>query len=504
MRCCCSFKPVRPDPSIPQDRVRTAYRRAFPGFDTLAYPVLSLSKGQPERILFLAEQYCGLTADAIARELGLQGLVLTGAELDRIDDAGLSRRVEETAVFARVAPDHKVRIVQALKARGHVVAMTGDGVNDAPALKNADIGVAMGITGTEVTREAATMVLTDDNFATIVGAVKQGRIIHDNVVKFVRFQLSTNIGAILTVLGAQLLGLSAPFTAIHILWINIIMDGPPAMTLGLEPPRDGIMSEPPRRADQRTLSLARFKKLLMYGITMAVGTLALVSYAQPQGDTYALTLAFTTFVLFQLFNVFNARTEQGTTFNRQFFRNGKLWAALGGVLALQVLVVHWPPAQLVFDTTALSAMDWGAGVFSRLVDSVAGRSAEAERQTAAASPAQPFTRDVDTNLLLNQELLTHVFIGLAAVFINSVLGRRSSSTVQTPPSGVRMTSTGTGARRMICSAPLPKNMRPTRLRPCVPTTIRSAFQPCASAATVSPRRSPNLSISTVSAAMPAA
>ena len=301
----------------------------------------------------------GLTADAIARELGLQGLVLTGAELDRIDAAELSRRVEETAVFARVAPDHKVRIVQALKARGHVVAMTGDGVNDAPALKNADIGVAMGITGTEVTREAATMVLTDDNFATIVGAVKQGRIIYDNVVKFVRFQLSTNIGAILTVLGAQLLGLPAPFTAIHILWINIIMDGPPAMTLGLEPPRDGIMSEPPRRTDERILSLARFKKLLMYGITMAVGTLALVTYAQPQGDTYALTLAFTTFVLFQFFNVFNARTEQGSTFNRQFFSNGKLWAALGGVLVLQALVVHWPPAQVVFDTTALSALDWG-------------------------------------------------------------------------------------------------------------------------------------------------
>ena len=143
--------------------------------------------------------------------------MLTGAELDRIDAAELSRRVEETAVSARVAPDHKVRIVQALKARSHVVAITGDGVNDAPALKNADIGVALGITGTEVTREAATMVLTDDNFATIVGAVKQSRIIYDNVVKFVRFQLSTNIGAILTVLGAQLLGLPAPFTAIHIL-----------------------------------------------------------------------------------------------------------------------------------------------------------------------------------------------------------------------------------------------------------------------------------------------
>ena len=212
----------------------------------------------------------GLTADAIARELGLQRLVLTGAELDRIEAAELSRRVGETAVFARVAPDRKVRVVQALKARGHVVAMTGDGVNDAPALKNADIGVAMGITGTEVTREAAAMVLTDDNFATIVGTVKQGRIIYDNVIKFVRFQLYTNIGAILTVLGARLPGLSAPFTAIHILWININMDGPPATTLGLEPPRDSIMSEPPRRAGERILSLARSGKLLMYGFKMAV------------------------------------------------------------------------------------------------------------------------------------------------------------------------------------------------------------------------------------------
>ena len=301
----------------------------------------------------------GLTAAAIARELGLDGRVLTGAELDGIDAEALSRCVEETAVFARVAPDHKVRIVQALKARGHVVAMTGDGVNDAPALKNADIGVAMGITGTEVTREAATMVLTDDNFATIVGAVKQGRIIYDNVVKFVRFQLATNIGAILTMLGAQLLGLPTPFSAIHILWINIIMDGPPAMTLGLEAPREGIMQEAPRRADQRILSLARFNKLLLYGLTMSVGTLGLFYQAQAKGSAYALTLAFTTFVLFQFFNVFNARIELGSTFNRLFFSNGKLWLAIGAVLALQVLVVHWPPAQAIFDTTALSAQDWG-------------------------------------------------------------------------------------------------------------------------------------------------
>jgi Ca2+-transporting ATPase len=303
-----------------------------------------------------------LTAAAIARELGLQGAVLTSAELDRIEAGELSRCIEDTAVFARVAPEHKVKIVQALKALGHVVAMTGDGVNDAPALKSADIGVAMGIAGTEVTKEAATMVLTDDNFTTIVDAVKEGRTIYDNIVKFVRFQVSTSIGAIISVLGAQLLGLPMPFTALHILWIAIIMDGPPAMTLGLEPARDGIMQEPPRRADARFLSLGRLTRLSMYGLTMAAGTLLLLNHARDSGSTYALTLAFTTFVLFQLFNVFNARVEHSSAFNRQFFSNAKLWAALAVVLGLQVLVVHWAPAQALFHTTDLSARDWGLAV----------------------------------------------------------------------------------------------------------------------------------------------
>jgi len=300
-----------------------------------------------------------ITAAAIAKELGLEGAVLTGTELDSLDVAKLSRYIEETAVFARVAPEHKVKIVLALKARGHVVAMTGDGVNDAPALKNADIGVAMGITGTEVTKEAATMVLTDDNFATIVGAVKEGRTIYDNIVKFVRFQLATNIGAILTVLGAQLLGLPLPFTAIQILWINIIMDGPPAMTLGIEPARHGVMDEPPRAREARILTLPRFARLLAYGAVMAAGTIGVFSYSLSSGGkAHALTLAFTTFVLFQFFNVFNARAEHDSAFNRQFFANGKLWAALTGVIMLQVVVVHWEPAQAIFDTVDLTLNDW--------------------------------------------------------------------------------------------------------------------------------------------------
>ncbi|MGL6111696.1 MAG: calcium-translocating P-type ATPase, PMCA-type [Rubrivivax sp.] len=299
-----------------------------------------------------------VTAAAIARELGLTGDVHEGRELDALTGGQLGELVEQSAVFARVAPEHKLRIVEALQARGHVVAMTGDGVNDAPALKRADIGIAMGITGTEVSKEAATLVLTDDNFATIVRAVEEGRTIYDNIVKFVRFQLSTNIGAILTVLCAPLLGLATPFSAIQLLWVNIIMDGPPAMTLGIEPARPGMMRAAPRRRDTSILSWQRLWRIALYGATMAAGTLAVYVWTMREGHMAATTMAFTTFVLFQFFNIFNARAEFGSAFNRQFFSNGKLWLSLCAVIALQVLVVHWTPAQAVFDTVDLSPGQW--------------------------------------------------------------------------------------------------------------------------------------------------
>jgi P-type Ca2+ transporter type 2C len=303
------------------------------------------------------------TALAIAHELGLEGRALAGAELDRMDTAQLAAAIDGVVVFARVSPAHKVAIVRALQAQGHVVAMTGDGVNDAPALKQADIGVAMGISGTAVAKEAATMVLADDNFASIVSAVRQGRTLYDNILKFVRFQLSTTIGAILTVFFAPLAGLPEPFTALQILWVAIIMDGPLAVSLALDAARPGLMHEPPRRRDEPVLPLSRVARLFAYGVTMMAGTL-LVLYAGSRSGAQdrALTMAFTTFVLFQFFNVFNARSESGSAFNARFFDNRMLWVSLAGTLALQMIAVHWPPASALFGTTGMAWRDWGVAV----------------------------------------------------------------------------------------------------------------------------------------------
>ena len=203
------------------------------------------------------------------------------------------------------------------------------------------------------------MELTDDNFATIVKAVREGRTIYENIVKFVRFQLSTNIGAILTVLIAPFLGLPLPFTPVQLLWVNIIMDGPPAMALGIDPPQPDIMSKTPRKATDRILTMRCFGKLTVYGTTMMVGTLGVFWWGLQNGShTHAQTMAFTTFVLFQVFNAFNARVEKGSTFNTNFFHNRFLWLALTGTVVLQVLAVQWAPAQGIFDVGKLGFTDW--------------------------------------------------------------------------------------------------------------------------------------------------
>ncbi|MFP5321209.1 MAG: cation-translocating P-type ATPase, partial [Acidimicrobiia bacterium] len=298
-------------------------------------------------------------------EPGEEVVAVTGRDLDAMSDDELSERIEGISVFARVSPEHKLRLVAALQKRGHVVAMTGDGVNDAPALRRADMGIAMGITGTEVTKEAATMVLADDNFATIVEAVRRGRTIYDNIVKFVRFQLSTTLGFATIFLVASILGIASgkPFTAIAILWVNIIMDGPPAMALGLDPVDERVMDRKPRPRDERILTRPRWIAIGQAAVVMAAGTLAVLAFApgpEPEAGvaTVAGTMAFNTFVLYQFFNILNVRSDQQTVFRRATLRNGKLWIALAAVLLLQVAVTHVGFMQSLFDTTSISATQW--------------------------------------------------------------------------------------------------------------------------------------------------
>ena len=304
-----------------------------------------------------------ITAGAIAAELGIEGRVVTGDELSAMDDEELAEQIDGIGVCARVSPEHKVRVVEALQSRGHIVAMTGDGVNDAAALRRADIGVAMGITGTEVTKEAGDMVLTDDNFATIVGAVERGRTIYDNIVKFVRFQLATNMGAISTILGASLFGLPVPFSPIQVLWVNLIADGPPAMTLGIDQPQPGVMSRRPVPSNAAILTGRRIGRLVFLGVVMALGVLTMFVWARNRyGEDVALTMAFTAFVLQQMVNVFNSRTENGSVFCRYTFTNWRLWAVVGLVVVLQVLATIWNPLQSLFGTEHLTLEQWGVAL----------------------------------------------------------------------------------------------------------------------------------------------
>ncbi len=317
------------------------------------------------------------TAAVIATELGIStdGRAMTGSEIEALAPEALARAVAEVNVYARVNPEHKLRIVDALRRSGAIVAMTGDGVNDAPALKSADIGVAMGITGTDVSKGAADMVLADDNFASIVAAVEEGRAIFANIRKFLRYLLSSNIGEVMTmffgVLLARQIGLDTggdalvlPLLATQILWINLVTDGPPALALGVDPADDGLMNQPPRPPGERVITAHMWRGIVFVGVIMAVGTLFVLDASLPGGVVegsgdlhYAQTRAFTTLMLFQVFNVFNARSDEQSAFAHAF-RNAWLWTAIAGSVALQVLVVHVPFLQKAFGTTSLSISDW--------------------------------------------------------------------------------------------------------------------------------------------------
>ncbi|MCQ1530617.1 calcium-translocating P-type ATPase, PMCA-type [Lutispora saccharofermentans] len=305
-----------------------------------------------------------MTAAAIGKELGIltsESQILAGSELDKLSDKQLEKASGRIAVYARVSPKHKLRIVKALKASGHTVAMTGDGVNDAPAIKEADIGISMGITGTDVTKEASSMVLLDDNFSTIVAAVEEGRIIYDNIRKFIRYLLSCNIGEVLTMFLASLLYMPVPLIPIQILWVNLVTDGLPAMALGIDPPDNDIMRRRPRSKKEGIFSEGLGLKILMRGIAIGLGTLsvyALMLYLTYNDIQRARTCAFASLVLSQLSFVFECRSEHRSILKINPLTNIWLILAVLCSLGLLLMVIYVPFFHTIFDTVALRGIEW--------------------------------------------------------------------------------------------------------------------------------------------------
>ncbi|MEK6727851.1 MAG: calcium-transporting P-type ATPase, PMR1-type [Candidatus Omnitrophota bacterium] len=304
------------------------------------------------------------TAVAIARELGFfkeGSLALTGEELDKINDEDFLDKVRRIPVYARVSPQHKLRIVRAWRRLGEVVAMTGDGVNDAPAVKEADIGVAMGITGTDVTKEVSDMVITDDNFASIVAAIEEGRGIYDNIKKFIHYLLSCNAGEILVMFISSLAGLPAPLLPIHILWVNLVTDGLPALALGVDPVSPKIMEQAPRKNDEPVITKERGWIMLTQGAFIAFCSLlafTFVLFIEKEGIERARTAAFIVLACSQLFHSFNCRNMKESLFKIGIFTNKKLILATSVSFLLQMSVVYVPFLQKVFKTEALGLFDW--------------------------------------------------------------------------------------------------------------------------------------------------
>ena len=306
-----------------------------------------------------------LTAYAIAERLQLidedaKG-TMTGAELEKLSEEDYRKTIRDISVYARVSPSQKMKIVKTLQNNGQYVAMTGDGVNDAPSLKQADIGVAMGITGTDVSKEAADLILLDDNFATIVKAVREGRRIYENIKKFILYILSCNIAEILTIVAAPVLGLAIPLLPIHILWINLVTDGLPGIALASEPAEEGVMQRPPRSPNENLFAGGLIPKIMGAGIIMAVAAVAVHTWAtnQAYGVEVQQTMVFTTLCFVQLGNAMSVRFSFHSILSAKIFTNWKLWGAIALTVALQFMLVYIPGLHPIFNTTALDAQSMG-------------------------------------------------------------------------------------------------------------------------------------------------
>jgi Ca2+-transporting ATPase len=301
-----------------------------------------------------------LTARYIAEKLGISdgGRIVTGRELDTLTPEELYDISEEAAVYARVSPEHKLSLVRALQKRGHIVAMTGDGVNDAPALKKADIGVAMGITGVDVAKEASDMILLDDNFATIVAAVEEGRVIYDNIRKFIRYIMTTNSGEIWLMLFAPFAGMPLPLLPLQILWMNLVTDGLPALGLSVEPAEEKVMRRPPSVPMESIFARGMGLHILWVGLLMALISFGLGYRYWDSGESGWQTMVFTTITLSQMAHVLAIRSGRESLFRSGLFSNKPLLSAVALTFVLQLAVVYVPLLQSVFRTTALSAEDF--------------------------------------------------------------------------------------------------------------------------------------------------
>ncbi|MDI6601439.1 MAG: calcium-translocating P-type ATPase, SERCA-type [Thermoanaerobacteraceae bacterium] len=314
-----------------------------------------------------------VTAIAIAKEIGIctsKDEAITGEELDNMSDTELEKRVKNIRVFARVNPGHKLRIVRAMKKNGYVVAMTGDGVNDAPALKEADIGIAMGKSGTEVAKEAASMILLDDNFSSIVKAVREGRIIYDNIRKFIRYLLSCNLGEMLMMFIATAINMTLPLIPLQILWVNLVTDGLPALALGVDPPDPDIMERPPRSTNEGIFSRGLGPHILFSGLIIGASSLtafSLTQYLSNGNVELSRTVSFATLILAELLNALECRSEIHTIFEVGIFKNMYLILACLSSFVLLLLVLYIPPLGSIFKTVPLNFDGWAiVAVFSTL------------------------------------------------------------------------------------------------------------------------------------------